>query len=110
LDLKQIYSGDWEKVDPSPVTKIYQSEVSDGIEDFLAWRRNYGITDESDTENDVPTITFTDDMGSMSELEVGVDDCAAHIPPQTWLPKTMTDSVASDVVDRNLISRNNPLA
>lgn len=66
----------------------------------MAWRRHYGITDESsDTEHEVPTITFTDDITSSRDLEIGVEDCQAHIPPLTRLPKRMTESGANEMLD-----------
>lgn len=71
----------------------------------MAWRWHYGATDDSeDEDHEVPTITFTDDINSITELEVGTDECKAHIPPQTWLPKKMTESGTSDTFE---ISRNN---
>lgn len=101
LDLKKIqYSAEPENYKPegpSPVTKVFQSDASDGIEEYLAWRRYYGKTDESEEEeNEIPTIQFTDDINSISELEIGIDDCQAHVPPQTRLPKKMTESGNSE--------------
>lgn len=82
LDLWKIISEERVNHNPSPVTKVYQSDASEGIEEYLAWRWHYGATDESeDEDHEVPTITFTDDINSITELEVGTDECKAHIPP-----------------------------
>lgn len=113
LDLNLIESAEKHMLpieQPSPVANVIQSEVSEGIEDFLAWRRNYGITDDSqdDIEHEVPTITFTDEIieEESSQLEVGSEDCAAHIPPSSKIPKKMTISGTGEAFKKLTNSRN----
>lgn len=94
------------KHDPTSLAKVFQSDISENIEDFTAWRRHYNKTYESEEEEqEEPTIQFTDDINSISELEIGTDECQAHIPPQTRLPKKMTDSG----INEEQASRNNIL-
>ena len=85
LDSHILDSSSFLKLDPSPVreTRVVNTEVSEGVEEFLAWRRNYANVDEgSEEEHDEPTIKFTDDVSKLADdepspcdMETGVDDC-----------------------------------
>jgi len=84
----------------------FTSEVSEGMEDFLSWRRQYVPSVEKDEieddDPDAPTIKFTEDIEMINEKAditeetdggmSGLEECPPNELPSAREPKKMTVS------------------